>query len=68
MATGLSLNISQVFQTCEIFTRASRMGSGLPLIADSDAFQLRQWQAELASLPSRLHKDSQLLCRRRCLA
>jgi hypothetical protein len=25
-----SLNISQVFQTCEIFTRASRLGSGLP--------------------------------------
>jgi hypothetical protein len=28
--TGSSLNISQVFQTCEMFTRASRLGSGLP--------------------------------------
>src|SRR6202011_6371669 len=34
------------------------VGDGLGgLIADSDAFQLRQWQAEPASLPSRLHKD-----------
>ena len=34
------------------------VGDGLGgVIADFDAFQLRQWQAELAPLPSRLHKD-----------